>query len=355
MRPRPSLRPVAGGARDVETLLQDLLRESDDEATAAPVVVRTSGSTGEPKDVALSTRALRASAAASLRRLGGPGQWLLALPPTSVAGLQVVTRSVLAGTSPVLLEDHLDLPRAVAALMGPRRYLAAVPTQLHRWLADAGHAAALRQLDAVLVGGAAASGSLLARARDAGVRVVTSYGMTETCGGCVYDGLPLDGVAVALGTGGEVRIRGPVLFDGYVARPDLTAEVLRDGELHTPDVGWLDADGRLVVLGRRDDVVVSGGVNVALPAVEERLAEHPAIRDVAVVARPDEEWGSVVVAVVVSDAVPDLGQLRDWVSAVRPRAEAPREVVRADALPMLPSGKVDRQALTRRVADGRHG
>lgn len=321
------------------------------------LVVQTSGSTGVAKSVVLSVRALRASAQATEDRLGGPGQWVLALPAQYVAGLQVIVRSALAGT-PVVHLDPGGGPRAVVEavelLDSPRRYLSVVPTQLHRWLGgdDQEAAAALAELDAVLVGGAPAGSRLLARARAAGLRVVTTYGMSETCGGCVYDGVPLDGVAVALGASGHLRVAGPVLFDGYDDRPDLTAQVLRDGWLHTPDLGELDADGRLVVLGRADDVVMSGGVNVPLRAVEERLADLPGVEDVVVAARTDPEWGTRVVAVVVSSspaAVPELEAVRDHVSAVHPRAWAPREVLAVDALPLLSSGKVDRRRLAEQL------
>ncbi len=338
-----SLRPVTGSAADVFTLLRDWL----DSVDAPPLLVRSSGSTGEPKDVALSADAVRFSAAASLQRLGGPGQWVLALPVTYVAGLQVLARSWLAGTVPVVLDEHRDLPAAVAALTERRRYVAAVPTQLHRWLASTADAAALRQLDAVLLGGAAASAELLANAGDSGVRVITSYGMTETCGGCVYDGVPLDGVRVALGTGGDVRLTGPMLFDGYDGRPDRTAEVLRDGWLHTTDVGRFSADGRLEVLGRADDVVMSGGVSVPLAAVEQRVAALPGVDAAAVVAVPDEEWGARIVAVIAGRSAPTLEEVRDFVSAVYPRSWAPRQVVRRGALPLLGSGKVDKRTLVR--------
>ncbi|MBA2774014.1 MAG: AMP-binding protein [Nocardioidaceae bacterium] len=330
----------------------------------APLVVVTSGSSGQAKQVALSARALRASATTTLARLGGAGQWVLALPAHYVAGLQVLTRSLLAGTIAVRLGDHDDLASAVNAMASGRRYLAAVPTQLHRWLAAEGLAAAdsvaaLACLDAVLLGGGAASPQLLARARERGMRVVTTYGMSETSGGCVYDGVALDGVAVALGSGGEVRLAGPVLFEGYVGQPDLTATVLRDGWLHTPDLGRFDADGRLVVVGRADDVVVSGGVNIALPAVEARLQAMPGIGAVAVAARPDPEWGATIVAVVAGGGstdrpvggtaaaavVPSLAAVRDFVADEHPRSWAPRELVVVDALPMLDSGKVDRQRL----------
>ena len=340
-----SLRPLAGGPRDIERLLGRFLREDRPD----PVVVQTAGSTGRPKSVALAAAALRVSAAATLDRLGGPGQWVLALPATYVAGLQVLIRSQLAGTSPVLLGEHPDLAAATTALTADRRYLAAVPTQLYRWLEDPVAAATMSSFDAVLVGGAAATPELVGRARDRGIRVVTTYGLTETCGGCVYDGVPLDTVATALGPAGEIRVAGPVLFDGYVDEPERTAAVLRDGWLHTQDLGSLDADGRLVVHGRADDVVVSGGVNVSLAAVEQRLGQLPSVGECAVLAVPDDEWGVRVFA-VVTEAAPSLDQVRDFVAEVLPRSWAPRELIRVATLPRLSSGKVDRQLLRTRAA-----
>lgn len=347
----PSLRPVTGSPAEVERLVADWLAAAAADPPA--LTVRTSGSTGEPKDVALSRRAVVASARATLRRIGGPGQWVLALPPHYVAGLQVIVRSALAGTSPVLLADHGGLPTAVAALTSARRYVALVPTQLHRLLADAADIATLVELDAVLLGGAAAPAQLLSRARECGVRVVSTYGMSETCGGCVYDGVPLDGVRARVGDDQRIELGGPMLFEGYVDQPALTAQVLRDGWYRTDDLGRIDDDGRLDVLGRADEVVVSGGVNVPLRVVERRLLSHPAIRHAAVVGVPDDEWGTRVLAVLVvqPDAEPPAAaDVRDFVSAVHPREWAPREVRVTDALPLLESGKVDRQALQHYLA-----
>ena len=344
------LRPLAGSPRDIESLVGRWLDAGESE----PLWVRTSGSSGEPKDVMLSAGAVRASATATLRRLGGPGQWTLALPAHYVAGLQVIARSVLAGTSPVILSDHEGLPEATAGLAPSRRYLAVVPTQLHRWLADERAVAALRAYNAVLVGGAAASPRDLAAARAAGVAVVTTYGMSETSGGCVYDGVPLDGVAVALGSGGRIRIAGPVLFDGYAGRPDLTAEVLRDGWLTTPDVGEFDDDGLMRVLGRADDVVVTGGFNVPVASVEAVVLSLPGVAACAVVGRPDAEWGEVVCAVVETTepgrSAVTLDLVRDAVSSRHPRAWAPRELIVTEALPLLESGKVDRGAVVSSLA-----
>jgi O-succinylbenzoic acid--CoA ligase len=173
--------------------------------------------------------------------------------------------------------------------------------------------------------------------------------MSETCGGCVYDGVALDGVGVAIDTTGLIRLSGPMLFDGYAGRPDLTARALIDGWLHTSDVGTLDHDGRLVVTGRVDDVVKSGGVSVPLSVVERRLAAMPGVDDVAVVAVPDAEWGSRVVAVMVATNSLELTGVRTFVGDVHPRSWAPRELRIVDKLPRLPSGKVDRQRLAASV------
>jgi o-succinylbenzoate---CoA ligase len=339
-----SLRPLAGSPRAIERLVVDWLANGGPGA----VVVRTSGSTGTPKDVALSSRALLASARATLSRLGGPGSWVLALPAHYVAGLQVLVRSHLAEASAVVLSEHPDLTSATAHLPTGRRYLAAVPTQLYRWMSEPADVEALQGFDAVLVGGGAAEASLLDTARARDIAVVTTYGMSETCGGCVYDGLALDGVSVQVGADGVIGLSGPVLFDGYVGDPALTARVLRDGWLVTPDLGRLRPDGRLDVIGRADDVVVSGGVNIALPAVERRIQAMAEVAQCAVVAAPDPEWGHRVVAHLVpapGAIPPSLGAVRDFVAVLHPRSWAPREIVVEDRLPLLESGKIDRALL----------
>lgn len=301
------------------------------------VVLPTSGSSGEPKGVLLSRSALVASAEATHARLGGPGQWLLPMPAYFVGGLQVLTRSVVAGLDPVVSTG--DFAAATARMTGARRYTAMVPTQLARLLRT--DLPALRTFDGILVGAAAASAGLLDECATAGVRVLTTYGMTETAGGCVYDGVPLAGVEVTT-VDGRIVIGGPTLFSGYRLRPDLTARAMPDGRFWTQDRGRF-AGGRLEVLGRLDDVVISGGVNVTLPSVQARILEHPQVTEAVVLGVPDAEWGSRVVAFVVGDAGRD--ELRDFVAGVLPRTWAPRDVVRLDAIPMLASGKVDRQRL----------
>ena len=297
----------------------------------APLVVATSGSTGRPKRVVLTRDAVLASVAATERRLGGAGRWALRLPASYVAGVQVVVRSLVAGHDPVV------------DAWGDAAYTSLVPTQLHRLLDDPDEAAALAALECVLLGGGPVDPALRRRAADAGVRVVATYGSAETAGGCVYDGYALDGVAVAIGDGGRVRIAGPTLFERYDGDPALTAEVLVDGWFLTSDAGRLDEDGRLHVLGRLDDVVVTGGVNVPGPAVAARLREHPDVLEAEVVGIPDEEWGNRLVAFVVGALT--LADARDWVAAAHPRSWAPRDLHVVPSLPMLANGKVDRLAL----------
>lgn len=307
------------------------------EPEPAPLVVETSGSTGRPKRVVLSRRAVLASARATEQRLGGAGRWVLRLPRTYVAGLQVVVRSLLAGHEPV--GEHEPWPD------DDGWFTSLVPTQLHRMLADPAEVAALRRAHTVLLGGGPVDPDLRRRAAEAGVRVVATYGAAETAGGCVYDGLPLEGVRVRIDDDGRVLLGGPTLFDGYEGDPALTAETLVDGWFRTSDAGRLDDEGRLQVLGRLDDVVVSGGVNVPGPAVAARLRAHPAVEEVEVVGVPDEEWGNRLVAFVVGEVTEP--ELRDWVAAEHPRAWAPRQVVRVCAVPLLTNGKPDRLALTR--------
>ena len=311
-------------------------------AEPAPVVVETSGSTGKPKRVVLSRRAVLASVQASAARLGGAGPWVLALPTAYVAGLQVVCRSLVAGHQPVAVGEHGSLAAAVA-VAGGSPYVSLVPTQLVRALESSTDAGALAACAAVLVGGGPVDRELRAKASEAGIRVVATYGSAETAGGCVYDGLPLDGVAVAIGTNGRIRIGGPTLFEGYDHAPDLTAEALVDGWFLTADAGRFDEDGRLQVLGRLDDMVISGGVKVPTGVVAARLREHPAVTAVDVGRLPDDEWGERVVAWVVGDVT--LEEVRDWVSAVHPRSWAPRELRLLDEMPLLRNGKVDRRAL----------
>ena len=300
------------------------------------VVIATSGSTGEPKGVQLSAAALMHSARASLRRLGArPGErWLCPLPTSHIAGLGVLVRSLVAGTAPVVTDrlGPMELGAPGCA------FVSLVPTQLRRML-DAG--ADLAAFRAILAGGAAVPASLLAEARAAGARVVTTYGMSETCGGCVYDGVPLDGVTVRTAGDGLLRISGPVLMNRYRGGPDLGDEFV------TSDLGYV-RDGRVVVRGRADDVINTGGHKVVPGEVAAVLESCPGVLEVVVVGRADPEWGQRVTAVVVpADPAdpPSLELLRTHVSKRLPRYACPSEVVLTRAIPVLASGKPDLASL----------
>jgi o-succinylbenzoate---CoA ligase len=310
------------------------------------VVIATSGSTGEPKGVELSAAALLHSARASLDRIGARAgdAWLSCLPPSHIAGLQVFIRSLLAGTAPVVRER---LDGAAAAAAGCQ-FISVVPTQLRRLVDGPDARAALSGFRAILLGGAAVQPGLLAAARSAGGKVTTTYGMTETCGGCVYDGVPLDGVSVEVGAAGRIRIAGPVLFSGYRGRPDLTGRAMDGRWFVTSDVGELGPSGRVAVLGRADGMINTGGEKVAADEVAAALEASPGVREAAVAGRPDAEWGEIVTAIVVPadpSAPPVLADLRAQLRGRLPDFALPRALVLVAALPLLPSGKPDLLAL----------
>jgi o-succinylbenzoate---CoA ligase len=310
----------------------------------AAAVVATSGSTGAPKGVVLSRAAIRASVAAMRDHLGGAGDWALALPAHYIAGLMVLARAHLAGTRAVAVRSDLsDLPQ-VAGTLSPRRYISLVPAQLDKALRRRDVTAALTGFSAVLVGGGPTSLGVVERALGAGIRVVISYGMSETCGGCVCDGEPLQGVAVELGEEGRIMIRSSTLFTGYRLRPDLTAETVVDGWLRSQDRGCWEA-GKLVVLGRMDDIVITAGHKVDLADVEQAVQRWAAPRgaQIAMLGLPDQVWGTTVIA--VSDSPGSLEDLRLVARESLPAYAVPRELIHLDPFPRLVSGKPDRMAI----------
>jgi o-succinylbenzoate---CoA ligase len=334
----------------------------DDLPEGLAVVVGTSGSTGTPKRAMLTAAALRASARATHERLGGPGQWLLPLPAHHVAGLQVLLRSVDAGTVPVVLDLAGGFtPEAFCAAVtrlepAQRHYTSLVPTQVLRVLDHPGGSRALRSLDAVLVGGAGLPPTLRSRATEAGVTLVATYGMSETAGGCVYDGRPLDGTHVAVADDGRVSLGGDTLAHGYLGEPRLTAQSFStdaDGIrwFRTDDVGHRDDDGRLHVDGRLDDVVNTGGLKVAPRVVEDAITGHlPEVAEAVVVGTPHAEWGQAVSALLVlrpgsAGPPPTVADLRSRLRGILPGHALPHRVVVADAVPLRGPGKPDRRAV----------
>ncbi len=340
-------------------------------STSIAVVVETSGSTGTPKRVALSTAALLASAEAAHQRLGGPGQWLLALPLTYIAGITVLVRSIVAGTEPVVLPSgHFDAAffiEHVTQMTGERRYTSLVPVQLARLVEHAEESPSaqetLRRLDAILIGGQALEPSLAKRAKALGLRIIATYGSSETAGGCVYDGIPLDGITAHIGNLAtrEVWLSGPVLAHGYLGDDAQTAQrfVMHEGTrwYRTGDAGEL-VQGVLTITGRLDRVLISGGLKISLDAVEAAARSVAGAEDSVAVSLPDSEWGQVPAIVVPGiaassdrDALDDL--LYDAVVAQLGRAAAPRVILHIARLPRLASGKVDLVAVSQIVAEVR--
>lgn len=342
----------SGDLRESELLTRGLRvgSEIDDEVA---LVIPTSGTTGTPKGALLTAAALIASASATHDRLGGPGTWLLALPAHHIAGMQVLVRSSLAGTVPAEIDtsdgfDPGSLPAAIGRMGSGRRYASLVAAQLAKALDNPAACEALAELDAVLLGGGPAPAPVLAGAAEAGIAVVRTYGSSETAGGCVYDGVPLDGVEIRIDTTGRVAIGGATVAKGYrnPTEPDPFAD---PGWFLTDDIGTLDDSGFLSILGRADDAISTGGLTVLPTVVEAVLAQHPGVAECAVFGVDDERLGQRVVAAVVPAGVPpSLEDLRDFTTDTLDRTAAPRELHIVAELPRRGIGKLDRRALRER-------
>ncbi|XAS63587.1 AMP-binding protein [Micrococcaceae bacterium Sec5.8] len=335
----------------------------------AAVVVRTSGSTGTPKATVLTVDALAASSVATAFALKGEGQWLLALPVQYVAGVQVLVRSLFAGTRPWAMDLSAGFtPAAFTAaaleLTDKIRFTSLVPTQLQRLLdsPSAETLAVLRRFNGILLGGGPASPALLAAARDAGARVITTYGSAETCGGCVYDGFPLEDVLARVDGDGRILLGGATLAAGYLGEPAPTAAAFfaEDGVrwYRTSDLGSIDPTGKLTVLGRADDVVITGGVKVSAAHVQAELEQFDGVLAAFVAGVPSAEWGQALAAyVAVADSSPQaLASFTagtPWAAALGVRA--PKTVLAAGDLLWLPNGKPDRLAMTVRLSELHQG
>lgn len=378
---RPAFCPLPAGPREHVARLVAAIRP-DDPATPVEfdeiaLCLATAGSAGQPRGVLITAAALTAAAEASDRFLGGPAHWLLALPVHHIGGIGVLVRSLGAGTAPTILASiggagPFLAEEFVAATVAARRAAdsvglplrtALVPTQLLRVL-DHGKAGidALRAFDGLLVGGAATPAAVAKRTAARGIKAISTYGMTETAGGCVYDGRALPGVTVAIrdmdGHGlGRIELAGPMIARGYRLHSTLTVDAFPGGRFLTSDSGRM-VDGRLQVSGRLDDVVQVGGVNVSLTAVEDTVMGCPGIELAAAVAVPDEQWGSLVtVFVTTRGSGGDPGESDEAVASRVARhirqqlgsESRPRQVIVLDDMPLMPNGKIDRAALAHRL------
>ena len=337
-RARPTVVLDRSGGRRVE---------GEPANTGISMVFATSGTGGVPKLVQFERRSIEAAVASSALALGATerDRWLCCLPLSHVGGLIVLLRGVLLG-APVTVHARFD-PGAVATERDVA-FVSLVPTMLGR-LVDAG--ADLSPFRSILVGGAHLPPDLRARAEHAGATVVETYGLTETCGGVVYEGVPLPGTEMRVDGEGSIELRGPTLMQGYRFDPAGTAAAFTsDGWLRPGDAGEIDRDGRLHVVGRIGDLINTGGEKVWPDQVEAALRDHPRVREVAAGGRPDPDWGQRVVVWVVpfdpSDP-PTLEDLRAFAARSLPRYAAPRELILADRLPVTASGKLRRAALPR--------
>lgn len=326
---------------------------------AAHLVMTTSGTQGGPKGVMLTGGNLAAAAAAARETGLGPGdRWLACLPGFHIGGLAIPYRCAAVGAA-VVAHDRFDAARVWSQLWGHGiTHLSLVPAMLHRLLDAAAEAAPPPSLREVLVGGGPLAPALAGRADAAGWPLRVSYGMTETCAQVVRGGgaaagagavgRPVAGMAVELAAGGRIRIRGPQVMAGYANPEQLPGRGLAaDGAFEPGDLGAVGDDGTLYILGRADEVLVSGGVNVHPQELEAELAECPGVTDAGVAGREDPVWGQVVVAVVAGAAT--VGEVDAWCRHHMAGARRPREFIKAQAVPRNATGKIDRPVLARLV------
>jgi len=353
-----AIQPEAEESGPLDGTREETLEEVPD---GVAVVIRTSGSSGTPKRTMLTADNLVASVTATNDVLGGAGRWVLAVSALHVAGMQVLVRSVVAGTTPEVLDlnDGFDPGQFADATdrmntSSDRRYTALVPTQLTRLLDDSAGLRALRGFNAVLVGGAALSAADRERAAAVGVRVVTTYGMSETAGGCVYDGRPLPVTEVHIDNDHHVVLGGATVALGYLGQPRLTADAFAvdaDGVrwFRTDDLGAFDDDGRLEIRGRADDLINTGGLKVAPGPVEDAIARFvPGVVDAVVVGTPHPTWGEAVSAAVTLRRGAPTPSLRDARAALRgvvPDHALPQRLLVLGSMPQRGPGKPDRRAL----------
>jgi O-succinylbenzoic acid--CoA ligase len=321
------------------------------------LVMATSGTGGRPKLVELSRDSITAAVGLSFAALGPAAggdvfdasePWVCCLSPSHIGGMLVLIRHVVSGT-PVTALDRLGLdPLDPMQDVPTGAHVALVPTMLRRLI---GAGADLSRFGILLIGGAGLDAGLAEQAAARGGRVVSTYGLTETCGGVAYDGRLFEGTRVRIAADGRIELHGPTIMEGYRHDPAATAAVFTlDGWLRTGDAGEMERDGRLRVDGRADEAIRPGAETVWPQEVEDALRDHPKVMDVAVAGRPHPEWGEQVVAFVVparSDDPPSLEELREHAAERIARFKSPRAIQLLSDIPRTASGKVRREALPR--------
>ena len=313
------------------------------------VVLATTGSSGISKAVGISASALRASAQASNTFLAArPGNsWSLLLPLTHIAGVNVLLRAQGLGTEAIDLRNH-------SGAYPPADFTAIVPTQLFRALnQDKNLLKHLVDAKAVLVGGAHLSLDLHQHALEAGINIVTTYGMTETTGGCVYNGSPLEGVEVSITADNRIAIKGKTLAKSYIGDNKSWNANLIDGWFHTSDLGRFE-DGKLVVDGRVDDVIISGGENLSLSAIENSLHSHFSGGNFSAFAVSDSQWGDALHLAIETDASPDQAAITEFLVEVFGVVAKPKGFLKVAKFPLIGIGKVDRKKLAEIFLGGSH-
>lgn len=339
--------PLPAADRTRAELLRNHMRVGETIDPAIALVVSTSGSTGTPKGAQLTAANLVSSADATHQALGGAGQWLLAMPAHHIAGIQVLVRSLVAGVEPSCLDltHGFDIPAFARAAFelaetGDRTYTSLTPMQLGKAMDMLQGIDALRTFDAVLVGGSAISPQLLDSARKLDITVVTTYGSSETAGGCVYDGRPLPGAQIRISDDdGRIHLGGPMIAHGY---RNVDSNAFSDGWFATSDAGAL-VDGVLTVTGRLDNIINSGGLKLHPEALEQLLLHIPGVEEACVVGIPDQRLGQMIVAAYTgwasrTDILEALDDLPRW--------QVPRELKRLEGMPLTGPGKLDRQRVT---------
>ncbi len=313
------------------------------------IVISTTGSSGEAKSVGLSASALLASAKASNKFLGAEfgNVWSLLLPLTHIAGINVLIRALELGTEPIDLRSfESEYPKV--------DFTSVVPTQLYRALSsDANLLRHLQSAKAVLVGGAHLTTELHAKATEAGINIVTTYGMTETSGGCVYNGIPLEGVEIAITNEKKIAIKGSVIAKSYIGNDALWNLSYHDGWFHSSDLGRIE-DGKLIVEGRSDDVIISGGENISIGAIEVALHRNFPDKSFAAFPVTDSQWGAALHVAVSGEGAPSQNEISDFLVQEFGNYAKPKGFLYLPELPLIGIGKVDRNKLAELLLEAPH-